>query len=271
MNEFIDLLNQNQGVLAVVAIGITIIGGTIAWFLKRDKNVSVHHNFPFIDAGHGVSAGGDIIVGGSKTQLASENVPTVVIKPDSFTHNSGRFDILFENTSQSTAIIQELKIGENNVNIDEFSLSPGQQARKRLNVGGFKILEEKIDTPNFKLLYKDFSNNKRYKTIGNIIQEPRADGKYNLGKISEISFLAVNQDSSTSNLEKRVLAKLYSEYKKAGQKTKWKATETFKELGIGDGQDVSTLHDSKFISIVLEGTHECFVITAEGIRYMDNQ
>lgn len=257
--------------LAIVAIGITIIGGAIVWFLKRGKNVSIHRNSPYINAGHGVSAGGDIIVCGSKTQFVSENIPTVVIKPDSFTHNTGRFDILFENTGQSTAIIQEFKIGEDNVNIDKFSLSPGQQARKQLNVSGFKILEEKLDSPNFELLYKDFSNNRRFKTIGKINQESRADGKYNLGKISEISFLSINQDSNTSNLEKRVLEKLYFEYKRTGQRTKWKATEAFKELGIKDGQDVSTLHDSKFINIELDGTHECFMITPEGVRHMDNQ
>lgn len=270
MNGFIDLLNQNQGLLAAVAIGITIIGGVITWLLRRDKSVSSHRNSPYIKAGHGISAGGDIIVGGSKTQLVDANIPTVVIKPDGFTHNTGRLALIFENTGHATAVIRELKIDENNVDIDEFSLGPGQQIRKQLNVSGFKILEEKLDSPNFELIYKDFSNNKKYKTVGNISQESRADGKYNLGKISDISFLAINQDSNISNLEKRVLEKLYSDYKKTGQKTKWKATDAFKELGIEDGQDVSTLHDSKFLSIVLDGTHEYFVITQEGIRYMEN-
>ena len=49
------------------------------------------------------------------------------------------------------------------------------------------------------------------------------------------------------------------------------STDAFKELGIKDEQDLSTLHDSKFIKIELDGTHECFVLTSEGIRYMDNQ
>lgn len=210
------------------------------------------------------------IVGRSKTQSVNASTPTIVIRPDGFTHNTGRLYLIFENTGDATVIIQGLKIGENNVDIDEFSLGPGQKIRKQLNVSGFKILEEKLGSPNFELLYKDFSNNKKYKTVGNISQESRADGKYNLGKISEISFLAINQDSSTSNLEKRVLEKLYSDYKRTGQKTKWKATDAFQELGIKDGQDVSTLHDSKFIKIELYGTHECLVITSEGIRYMDN-
>lgn len=271
MNGLIDLLNQNQGILAVIAIGVTVIGGAIAWLFKKDKRFPTHTNSPYIKAGHGISAGGDIIVGGSKTHIVNENFPTVVIKPDSFTHNTGRFDLIFENAGQSTAIVQKLIIGGDDTRIDEFSLSPQQKVTKHLNVSGFKILEQKLETPNFELLYKDFSTNKRYKTVGNINQEPRADEKYNLGNISEISFLAITQDSNTSNLEKRVLSKLYSEYKRTGQRTKWKATEAFKELGIKDGQDVSTLHDSKFINIELDGTHECFVITPEGVRHMDNQ
>ncbi len=192
MNGFIDLLNQNQGLLAAVAIGITIVGGVLTWLLKKDKSISSHRNSPYIKAGHSVSAGGDIIVGGSKTQLLNANTPTVVIKPDGFTHNTGRLDLIFENTGQSTAIIQKLIIGGDDTRIDEFSLGPGQQAGKQLNVSGFKILEEKLDSPNFELIYKDFSNNKKYKTTGNINQESRADGKYNLGKINDISFLAVN-------------------------------------------------------------------------------
>lgn len=271
MNGLLDLMNQNQGILTAIAIGVTIMGGVIAWLFKKDKQTSAHINSPYIKAGHGVTAGGDIIVGGSKTHITNENFPTIVIKPDGFTHNTGRFDLIFENTGQSTAIIRKLFIGGDDARVDEFSLSPQQKVTKQLNVSGFKILEQKLETPNFELLYKDFSSNKSYKTTGSISQESRADNKYNLGKISDVSFFAINQDTSTSNLEKRVLQILYSEYKRTGQRNKRKATEIFKELGIKDGQDVSTLNDSKFMSIELDGTHQCFVITSEGVRYMDNQ
>lgn len=203
--------------------------------------------------------------------ITNNNAPQVVVKPDNFTHNTGSFDLIFENTSQSTAIVQKLIIGGDDINIDEFSLSPQQKATKHLNVSGFKILEQKIDTPNFELVYKDFSTNKKYKTVGNINQEPRADEKYNLGKISDISFFTLKQNTSVSNLEKRLLDKLYAKYQITGSRDKWKATDAFKELGIKDGQDLSTVRDSKFIKIELDGTHECFVLTSEGIRYMDNQ
>ncbi len=162
-------------------------------------------------------------------------------------------------------------IGGDDTGIDEFSLSPQQKITKHLNISGFKILEQKLETPNFELLYKDFSTNKKYKTVGNINQEFRADEKYNLGKINDMSFFPVTYNPNVSRLEQSVLDFLYSEYKKTGKRTKWKAVDAFKELGIGDEQDLSTLHDSKFLEIKLDGTHECFVMTTEGIRYMDNR
>lgn len=272
MNDLVNLLNQNQGVLTVIGLGITVSGGIIAWIFNRNKQSSVHSNSPYIQAGHGVSAGGDIIVGGSKTQVANvENFPTVTVKPDSFTHNTGQFDLIFENTGSSTAVIQKLRIGDNDVNLDEFSLGPDKQTKKHLNVSGFKILEEKMDAPNFELFYKDLSSGKKYKTMANISQDSRDDGKYNLGKISGMSFIPFTQNGSTSNLEDRLLKKLYAKYQKTGRRDKWKAIDAFKELGIKNGQDLSTVHDSKFIKIELDGTHECFVLTSEGIRYMDNQ
>ena len=203
--------------------------------------------------------------------VASNHAPQIIVRPDSFTHNTGRYDLIFENTGQSTAIIQKLVIGGDDTGIDEFSLSPQQKITKHLNISGFKILEQKLETPNFELLYKDFSTNKKYKTVGNINQEFRADEKYNLGKINDMSFFPVTYNPNVSRLEQSVLDFLYSEYKKTGKRTKWKAVDAFKELGIGDEQDLSTLHDSKFLEIKLDGTHECFVMTTEGIRYMDNR
>lgn len=274
MNDFINWLNQNQGVLAAVAIGITILGGLVAWLRKKGKSISVHKNSPYIKAGHGISAGGDIIVGGSKTNIVNERKPAVTIKMDGFTHNQGRLDLIFENAGDSTAVIKNLKIAGDEVQIDEFTLAPQQKITKHTIVTGFKALKEKIDPTEIRLTYKDFSTEKKYQTIAIITQEPRDDLQYNLGKIRDLSF-RILQDSSNSlqisNLEKRVLERLYKTYKETGQKVKWKATDAFRELNIKDGQDISTLHDSKYVSITLDGTYECFVITNEGIRYMDNQ
>ena len=203
--------------------------------------------------------------------ITDNNAPQVIVKPDSFTHNTGRFDLIIENTGQSTAIVQKLTIGGDDTGIDEFSLSPQQKITKHLDVSGFKILEQKLETPNFELLYKDFSTNRKYKTVGNINQESRDDEKYNLGKINDMTFLPVTYYPNASRLEQSVLDFLYSEYKKTGKRTKWKAVDAFKELGIAGGQDLSTLHGSKFINIELDGTHECFVIKPEGIRFMENQ
>ena len=69
-----------------------------------------------------------------------------------------------------------------------------------------------------------------------------------------------------SELEGKILVKLYSEYRKSGKLFRWKTTDAYKELGIVDGTYVGMLNDSKYIEI--EG--EDFVLTPDGIRYMDN-
>jgi len=272
MDNLINQLNQNQGLLAAIAILISIIGGIYAFFFRKGKDTSVHKNSPYITSGRDISAGGDIIVGGHKTtHYANEQKPVVVIKGDGFTYTKGRLDLIFENTGHATAVIKNFNLAEDNTHIEEFSLGPQGKVRKQFNVSGFKVLKEKLDNPNFELIYKDFLNNKRYKTVGYIDQEPRADGNYNLGKIKDITFLHIDNTQNMSTIESKILEKLYKHYKETGEKTKWKAVDAYQELNIKNGQDISPLHDSKFVEIVLDGTHECFMITTEGIRYMDNQ
>jgi len=70
-----------------------------------------------------------------------------------------------------------------------------------------------------------------------------------------------------SELEQRVLDKLYAEYRNSGKLYCWKITEAYKELGIADGTYVGTLHDSRYI--VIDG--ECLKLTTVGIRYMDSR
>ncbi len=73
-----------------------------------------------------------------------------------------------------------------------------------------------------------------------------------------------------SRNEHRLLKELYKKYKKSKRREFWLATDAFKQLNIKEGEDVSTFHDSGYFSIVLDGTHECFQITPEGIRYVEN-
>ena len=70
-----------------------------------------------------------------------------------------------------------------------------------------------------------------------------------------------------SELEQRVLNKLYAEYRSSGKLYCWKITEAYKELGIAEGTYVGMLNDSRYIEI--DG--ECLKLTTAGIRYMDSQ
>jgi len=285
MNVLIDILNHNQGVLAAIAIGLTVIGGAIAWMFKKDKGSPTHTNSPYIKAGHGISAGGDIIVGGSKTHLVNEHLPSVVIKPDSFTHNTGRFDLIFENTGQSTAIVQKLIIGGDDTRIDEFSLSPQQKITKHLDVSGFKILEQKLDTPNFELIYKDFSTNKKYKTVGNINQESRADGKYNLGKLTDQQFISLQTRDPLTKCEIEILEAMQDEMKRDNEGNAYLLSVDRLPSFVKIGNKVFGKEDNPIqmkeyadylLNLVQKGLVERknekrFVLTLEGSKFKNNQ
>lgn len=73
-----------------------------------------------------------------------------------------------------------------------------------------------------------------------------------------------------ADLELRTMEHLYEQYRKNGKIECVRVTEIFKLLGIFDGGDVSILNNSRFLSLTLEGTHECFKLAPDGIRYMDN-
>ena len=73
-----------------------------------------------------------------------------------------------------------------------------------------------------------------------------------------------------ADLELRTMEQLHERYRKSGKIESARTTEMFRLLGIPDGSDVSILTNSRFISLVLDGTHECFKLTPDGIRYMDN-
>ncbi len=73
-----------------------------------------------------------------------------------------------------------------------------------------------------------------------------------------------------ADLELRAMEQLHERYRKNGKLECIRATEIFKLLGIADGSDVSILNNSRFLSLALDGTHECFKLTPDGIRYMDN-
>lgn len=73
-----------------------------------------------------------------------------------------------------------------------------------------------------------------------------------------------------ADLELRTMEQLHERYRKNGNIECVHATEIFKLLGISDGSDVSILTNSRFLSLSLDGTHECFKLTPDGIRYMDN-
>jgi 3-methyladenine DNA glycosylase/8-oxoguanine DNA glycosylase len=77
----------------------------------------------------------------------------------------------------------------------------------------------------------------------------------------------IGSSDMVSELEQKVMKKLYKEYKTSGKLYCWRITEAYKELGVSDGDYVGMLNDSKYV--VIDG--ECLKLTTAGIRYMDSQ
>ncbi len=93
-------------------------------------------------------------------------------------------------------------------------------------------------------------------STGNIVQQAGRD--LNIG---------VGNNEFISNLEKRVMYRLYKKYLEENKLFQWKFTDACGTLGIADGSYVGTLNDSKYVK--LDG--EYLVLTSDGIRYMDSR
>lgn len=77
-------------------------------------------------------------------------------------------------------------------------------------------------------------------------------------------------ENKPSELELKILNKLYEYYVNTQQLLEWKCVDAFKELGLKDGSHVGTVNSSKYVKMVPNGTHEHWKLTDEGIRYMEN-
>ena len=72
-----------------------------------------------------------------------------------------------------------------------------------------------------------------------------------------------------SERELSVMELLYKNYRRTGENRGLHATEIFRALNIPNGQDVSTLNDSRYLNKDLDVAHETFKLSTNGIRYMD--
>jgi len=121
----------------------------------------------------------------------------------------------------------------------------------------FKKLEIKL---NFLNRDKSPSNKANIKSSpGSLVHQASRD----------INITNSTKDDVISDLELRILQKLYKRYRKTKEFPRWKATDAYKELDIpeGVGKYVGMLNDSKYVDV--DGDE--LVMTNNGIRYMDNK
>ncbi len=171
-----------------------------------------------------------------------------------------------EKKDSRTLVLESIEIGSTKTKIE-------RQFTKLLPLTDVNYSDSLFTTKepeiNVRVNYRTLDG-KKYQLSQTMTQEKRADGLFNVSLNGSPYIKSLSASGNISELEERVLAKLYSDYKETGARTKWRATDAYKKLDIKEGTYLGLLNESKFISIVLDGTHECFMITNDGIRYMDN-
>lgn len=70
--------------------------------------------------------------------------------------------------------------------------------------------------------------------------------------------------------EKKIINKLLDDYKRTGKLNCLRGADIFKDLSIAEGISLAGLHESDYVSIGGDGTHECLKLTQRGIDYMED-
>jgi hypothetical protein len=76
-------------------------------------------------------------------------------------------------------------------------------------------------------------------------------------------------EEEPSNLELRIMKKLYKDFIESGKIVDWRCLDAFTYLKLKNGSDLSTVNSSKYISSRIHGTYEYWYLNEKGIRYMD--
>lgn len=185
-----ELLNMNQGVLAALGIVVSL---AIAFFAKSYVYHQSSDNKSSIKARGNISAGGNIIVGNNNVHhsLATHDKPYIEISLGTVASSQGAYEVTFNlrNVSKETAILESLSLVDEVIGISNRSLTPNDGVFSvTKNLQRSKVRSQKLEGKVLRLTYKSLSG-KTYSTIARLIQEPRADGLFNLVSIEGSEFL----------------------------------------------------------------------------------
>lgn len=183
-----DWLNNNQGVLAGVGLLLTIGG----YFSFKNKQVIKNKvlNSPHIEA-RSVQAGGDIIVS-NNTSLKEKHPerPYVEIYIDMVASDGNSYEVTFgfRNVGKETAVLRSLALVDENIHSFNKSLVQNETARAMANLQRSKIRMKKYDDKVLKLTYSGLDGSK-FATLAQIQQGLRADGLFNVEKITDCEYI----------------------------------------------------------------------------------
>lgn len=183
MDEVVKMINDNQGVIAIVAIGISIVGGIITMIFKRD---TLFHNSATIKAGRDISAGGDITVGHHNTKqtfVQNEEIPEFHLHLS----GSGATKVIeghAEKKSDKTLVLEsiEIKGAETKLGLQFTKLT----YLKNLNFPDALFTTREPQEIKVTVIYKTLDG-MRYELNQEMKQMDRADGLFNLSLVGSPS------------------------------------------------------------------------------------
>lgn len=182
IHEFIQLLNDNQGVLAA----IPLIGAVVFWFFRKHKMDSTHKNSPYISAGHSVTAGGDITVGHHNTKqtvIHHDEIPEFHLQLS----GSGATKLIeghAEKKGDKTLVLESIDIKgiETKLGLQFTKLT----YLKNLNFPDTLFTTKEPQEIKVTVIYKTLDGT-RYELSQEMKQTDRADGLFNLSLVGSPS------------------------------------------------------------------------------------
>ncbi|MEK7597281.1 MAG: hypothetical protein AAB441_01395 [Patescibacteria group bacterium] len=174
MENFRNLLNENQGVLTVALFLLGGIGGFVWWLIGKNRKTSTHKNSPHITAGGNISVRGNINVGNFNKTI-TRGIPEFHLH----LYGAGLKRAIkghIEKKDNKTLIVE-------NISIDGLETTLNRQFIKFLSITDLNISDSLFTDRKqdivVKVIYRTLIG-ERYELFQTMSQENRADGLFNI-------------------------------------------------------------------------------------------
>jgi hypothetical protein len=123
----------------------------------------------------------------------TDKIPFVETSVHGFT--SGQLTLVLRNIGDGPALINRLFIADEEIGIGKVSIAAGETSEIKVNLQAKKIVNSNVENPKILLTYKNLEG-KEFTTSASIEQTPRADGKFNVGRIEGCEPATIKNEAS---------------------------------------------------------------------------